>query len=89
MKKKSASRSAFFNPKAIIGLLLAFAGVMLALLGFRNVSAQSPTTPQTPFSGIYQGLSPVVHFDISPPLRDITPVPPDFGGPVPAQEKHP
>ncbi len=74
MKTKSRSQSAFFSPRALIGLLLCLGGITVALLAFRSASAQGPSQG-TPLSGIYRGLSPVVHFDISPPLRDITPAP--------------
>src|SRR5438093_13559646 len=39
MKKKSASRSAFFNLRVLIGLFIVLAGVFLALLGFGTFSA--------------------------------------------------
>ena len=76
MKKKSASQSAFFNSRVLIGVLLCFVGVTLAFLAFRNASAQGNSPQQAPIQAQYRGLSPVVHFDISPPLRDITPIPP-------------
>ena len=34
MKKKSASRSAFFNPRVLLGLSVVLAGVFIALVGF-------------------------------------------------------
>src|SRR5438105_2640199 len=40
MKKKSASQSAFFNLRVLIGLFIAMAGVFLALLGVGGYSAQ-------------------------------------------------
>ena len=46
MKKKSNSQSAFLNLRVFIGLLIAFAGVFLALLGagaFSSATAQSPS----------------------------------------------
>ena len=39
MKKKSASRSAFFNLRVLIGLFIVLAGVSLALVGFGTFSA--------------------------------------------------
>src|SRR5437667_9764243 len=39
MKKKSASQSAFFNLRVLIGLLIVLAGVFLALAGFGTFSA--------------------------------------------------
>ena len=41
MKKKSASQSAFFNLRVLIGLFIAMAGVFLALLGVGGFSAQA------------------------------------------------
>src|SRR5947208_5441526 len=41
MKKKSASQSAFFNLRVLIGLFIVLAGVLLALLGFGAFSAQA------------------------------------------------
>src|SRR5437870_11017756 len=39
MKKKSASQSAFFNLRVLIGLFIVLAGVFLALAGFGTFSA--------------------------------------------------
>ncbi len=39
MKKKSASQSAFFNPRVLIGLFIVMVGVFLALVGFGMFSA--------------------------------------------------
>src|ERR1700758_4902803 len=39
MKKKSASRSAFFNVRVLIGLFIVLAGVFLALAGLGTFSA--------------------------------------------------
>src|ERR1043166_9245424 len=39
MKKKSASQSAFLNPRVFIGLFIVLAGVFLALAGFGTFSA--------------------------------------------------
>src|SRR6476661_2514193 len=41
MKKKSASKSAFFNPRVLIGLCIALAGISLALLGLDAFAASS------------------------------------------------
>src|SRR5438132_10941315 len=41
MKKKSASQSACFNLRVLIGLFMVLAGVFLALLGFGTFSAQA------------------------------------------------
>src|SRR5262249_13008201 len=50
MKKKSASQSAFFNLRVLIGLLMVLTGVLLALVGlgtFSGVTANSAQAQQT------------------------------------------
>ena len=75
MKKKSASQSAFFKLRLLLGVLLCFAGITIVLLGQpRTPSVQSDNSHpivQTQF----RGVMPVVKFDISPPLRDMKPLP--------------
>ena len=97
MKKIFSSESAFFNPRALIGALLCFAGVTLAFFAFRTASAQSRTpsgqsgNSQPIVQAQYRGVLQVVKFDISPPLRSITPLPwkectkseNEEGGPIP------
>ena len=39
MKKKSASKSAFFNLRVLIGLCVALAGISLALVGLNAFTA--------------------------------------------------
>ena len=55
MKKQSTSRSAFFNPRALIGFVLCSIGVLLALVGLSKfvtgVSAATATA-QTPGAGL-------------------------------------
>ena len=46
MKKKSASRSAFFNLRVLIGLGVLVAGVFLALAGFGTFSAITANSAQ-------------------------------------------
>src|SRR5882724_802816 len=84
MKKKSASQSAFFNLRVLVGLLIVLAGVFLALVGlgaFSNLLAQprnpsrQPGTQPPLVRAQYRGVLPVVKFDISPPLRTIKPLP--------------
>ena len=82
MKKKSTSRSAFFNPRVLIGLILCLTGITLAFFAFSKASAQ-PGDPQLPIQAQNRGLSQLVHFDISPPLRDIKPLP---SGPCPLRD---
>src|SRR5437667_1966324 len=47
MKKKSTSRSAFLNPRVLIGLFIVLAGVFLALLGFGTFSTVAATNAQS------------------------------------------
>jgi hypothetical protein len=84
MKKKSASQSAFFNLRVLMGLFIALTGVFLALVGlgaFSNLLAQprnpsrQPGKEQPVVRAQYRGVLPVVKFDISPPLRTMKPLP--------------
>ena len=68
MKKKSASQSAFFNLRVLIGLFVFLAGVFLALLGsgaFSNLFAQPKAAKQAqPRSGppdVVRMVGPVSH----------------------------
>ncbi len=81
MKKKSTSKSAFFNLRVLIGLLVISAGILLARLGsgtFSNAPPQanvdSTSLAQTEEAvGQQVGQTLVicpVHSDLSPPLRD-------------------
>src|ERR1041385_4786980 len=45
MKKKSASQSAFFKLRVLLGVLLCFAGTMLVLLALSKASAQPRALP--------------------------------------------
>ena len=74
MKKKSASKSAFFKLRVLVGVLLAFAAITVVLFALGKASAQPRTAPgisQPTISAQYRGVMPVVKFDISPPLRDM------------------
>src|SRR5207302_4397398 len=56
MKKKSSSKSAFFNPRFLIGFIFCLAGVFQALLGFGlypggSALAQGPKQNQTGSGG--------------------------------------
>jgi hypothetical protein len=80
MKKKSASKSAFFKLRVLVGLLLCFAAITLALFALGKASAQRTPSGQSGNSqplirAQYRGVMPVVKFDISPPLRDMKPLP--------------
>ncbi len=48
MKKKSASQSAFFNPRVLVGLFIVMAGVFLALVGFGMFSATAANVVKKP-----------------------------------------
>src|SRR5881394_1402376 len=75
MKKKSTSQSAFFKLRLVVAVLFCFGAITLVLLAQpRTPSAQSGKSHpsvQAQFRGVLQ----VVKFDISPPLRDINPLP--------------
>ena len=78
MKKKSTSQSAFFKLRVIVGVLLCFAAITLLLFAFGKASAQPRPPAQSPQPLVraqYRGVMSVVKFDISPPLRDMIPLP--------------
>jgi hypothetical protein len=70
MKKKSSSQSAFFNPRALIGLFFCFAGVLIALFAFgapQETAPQAGPKSNSPFENtmtrqdlveIYQSIAP-------------------------------
>jgi hypothetical protein len=85
MKRKSASQPAparrsfseggFFKLRLLLGVLLCFAGITIVLLGQpRTPSARSGNSHPI-VKAKFRGVLPVVKFDISPPLRDMTPLP--------------
>src|SRR6266498_493788 len=77
MKKKSASQSAFFKLRVLVAVLLCFAAMTLVVFAFGKASAQPKPPAQNPQPLVraqYRGVLPVVKFDISPPLRSITPL---------------
>src|SRR5690349_4654504 len=73
MKKKSTSKSAFFNLRVLLGLVLALAGVCIALLGFgafasafaqakradNNQSAKNQDAPGTQTPDVVRLVGPV------------------------------
>src|ERR1700756_3558087 len=77
MKKKSASQSAFFKFRVLLGVLLCFAAITLVVFALGKASAQRPSSgnSQPMVQAQYRGRSEVVKFDISPPLRDMKPLP--------------
>src|SRR5437773_534726 len=75
MKKKSASESAFFNPRILLCFVLCSIAILLALVGLGlfsggSLSAQAPNANQQS-SGLTVGAS--YKNDISPPLRSMPP----------------
>src|SRR5437764_8702644 len=75
MKKKSASESAFFNPRILLGFVLCSIASLLALVGLGlfsagSLSAQAPNANQQS-SGPTVGAS--YKNDISPPVRSMPP----------------
>ena len=74
MKKRSASRDAFFNLRVLFGFGLSSVGVFLALLA---LSINSSSTAVA--AGANQSPKPIVihsiHNDVSPALRDVDPWP--------------
>jgi hypothetical protein len=71
MKKKSGSRSAFFNLRALFGFVLTAVGVFLALVGlsvYSSSSAQAQSSNKSPGRPI---VVPSYHNDVSQPLRDM------------------
>ena len=84
MKKRPASQSTparrslgeggFFKLRLLLGVLLCFAAVSIVLLAQpRTPSGSASGAP--PFHAQYRGVMQVVKFDISPPLRDMKPLP--------------
>ncbi len=60
---------------------LKYAGRLVALLAVAILAPTPAAWGTDAGHGIYRGVSPVVRFDISPPLRDITPLQPEGKGP--------
>ncbi|MEP7014718.1 MAG: dockerin type I domain-containing protein [Verrucomicrobiota bacterium] len=78
MKKKSASQSAFFNVRVLIGVVILCIGVFLALLGFGAfsnalASSEQKSGAQKPAAAFNESGPRVIsafHTDVSRPLRD-------------------
>ena len=76
MKKRSAPRDAFFNPRVLLGFVLGSVGVALALIGFglypgASVLAQKPGQPQTQKWQPKWEVIHSTHNDVSAPLREM------------------
>src|SRR6266446_1432712 len=81
MKKKSSSKSAFFNPRFFVGLVLCSLGLLLALLAYTaypgaSLLAQKPSQQMT--EQLRWQVIPSYHNDVSLPLREMAllPLPP-------------
>ena len=75
MKKKSTSKSAFFNPRSLIGLVLCLLGLLLGLVAYTaypgaSALAQRPVQVQQPWQPHWQVIADS-HHDLSPPLREL------------------
>ena len=68
--KKFTNRFGFVNRRAVFALLC-FVGLVLAFFATRKAAAQGQSPGAPAVQGVYRGLSPVVKFDISPPLREM------------------
>src|SRR2546430_14663199 len=71
MKKKTASQSAFFNPRVVLGFVLCSLSVLLALLGF-SINPTSSALAAAPDQGDSQPIVDASYKnDVSPALRDV------------------
>jgi hypothetical protein len=68
----------FVNRRAL-GVLLCLFGLVLAIFATRKTVAQDQSAETPVVRGIYRGLSPVVKFDVSPPLRSMQIIAPGTG----------
>jgi hypothetical protein len=76
MKKKSSSKSAFFNPRSLLGLVLCSLGLLLGLLAYTaypgaSLLAQKPSQQQPGWQPRWVVVA-SSHNDVSPPLREMT-----------------
>src|SRR5205809_2372578 len=71
MKKTTASQSAFFNPRIVLGFVLCSLSVLLALLGF-SINSTSSALAAVPDQGNGQPIVGASYKnDVSPALRDV------------------
>ena len=71
--RKSKNRIVVVSRRALVALLC-LGGLALAFVALRNAAAQGQSSNPPAVQGIYRGLSPVVKFDVSPPLREMQPI---------------
>ena len=74
MKKKSASQSAFFKLRLLLAVLFCFGAITLVLFAQPRTPSGQLGNSQPTVRAQYRGVMPVVKFDISPPLRSMTPL---------------
>src|SRR5437667_10849302 len=71
MKKKTASQSAFFNPRVVLGFVLCSLSALLALLGF-SINPTSSALAAAPDQGDSQPIVDASYKnDVSPALRNV------------------
>ena len=80
MKKKSASKSAFFDPRSLVGLVLCSLGLLLGLLAYTaypgaSLLAQKPSQQMTQQWQPRWVVVASSHNDVSPPLRELAALP--------------
>src|SRR5215467_15107683 len=73
MKRKSASRDAYFNWRVLTGFTLGSLGAVLALLAL-SVNSSSTAVAAAKVNNGFKSVSPE-HADISKPIRDMEPWP--------------
>src|SRR4029077_3334954 len=71
MKMKISGNHFRFVGRRALPALLCLIGLVLASFAIRKAVAQGQSPRSPVIQGVFQGLSPVVKFDISPPLRDM------------------
>ncbi len=79
MKKKAANQSAFFNPRALLGLALCLSGLILAVLtisGLTGRSMEAQTRPQKIATTVAPRNTEGVAAVLSRPLREQKIIPP-------------
>jgi hypothetical protein len=63
-----------FVSRRALAAVLCLGGLLLALVALHKAAAQGQSSSPPAVQGIYRGLSPVVKFDVSPPLREMQPI---------------
>src|SRR5437762_14331392 len=75
MKRRSASQSAFFKLRLLLGVLLCFAGITIVLLAQPRTPSTQSGNSHPIVQAQFRGVLPAVKFEISPPLRGMKPLP--------------